>query len=68
MSPWFSEVVSDSKQLAFPAGKKGKYQNCTMPPWVQVGSPGIGPREGNDTSDVRYILREIDTLFVTRNK
>ena len=31
MFPWSSEVVSDSKQLAFPGGKKGKTKTVPCP-------------------------------------
>ena len=42
MSPWLSKVVSKTKQLPSPRGKK-KYQNCTILPgfpWVARECPG----------------------------
>ena len=41
MFPWSSLVVSKTRQLSSPTGKK-KYQSCTVPPgflWVPWGCP-----------------------------
>ena len=69
MSPWSREVVSDGKQLAFPARKKGNTKTVPCPPWFK--SVPRGSTHGKQTIHLmpdRYILREIDTLLpVTSN-
>ena len=47
MSPWSSEVVSKTKQLPSPAGKK-EISNLYHSPWAPVSFPGRPHGRKND--------------------
>ena len=42
LSPWSSEVTSQTKQLPYPVGNK-EVSKLYHSPWVPVGSPGVNP-------------------------
>ena len=63
MSPWSSEVVSKTKQLPSPAGKK---ENCAIPPRFPWVPWGLTHGEANHKCRTRTIYRILTKARATK--